>query len=68
LIAVTLNGKPASSIDPDRFVAPNKRPDGSEHRCDIACRDHPGTGSVGLQHHRSLCGFKNIKLRPLHAN
>ena len=32
---------------------------------DVAYKDHPRTGYIGLQDHGSPCWFKNIKLRPL---
>ena len=35
------------------------------HKLDVAYKDHPRTGYIGLQDHGSPCWFKNIKLRPL---
>ena len=35
------------------------------HKFEFAYRDHPRTGTIGLQDHGSPCWFKNIKLRPL---
>jgi hypothetical protein len=49
----------------EQFKEPNKRPDGSAHKFDIAFKDHPVMGYIGLQDHGSPCWFKNIKLRPL---
>jgi hypothetical protein len=68
IIDVVLNGEKVNHIDLDQFTRPNKRPDGSEHKFDIAYRDHPRKGYIGLQDHGSPCWFKNIKLRPLDAN
>ena len=65
IIEVVLNGERVTRADLDVFMEPNKRPDGSAHKFDIAYRDHPRTGYVGLQDHGSPCWFKNIKLRPL---
>ncbi len=65
LIEVTLNGEKVTRTDLSKFAEPNKRPDGSEHKFDIAYRDHPLRGYIGLQDHGSPCWFKNIKLRPL---
>lgn len=64
-IAVVLNGEKVIDADLDRFVEPNKRPDGTAHKFDIAYKDHPRRGYIGLQDHGSPCWFKNIKLRPL---
>jgi hypothetical protein len=65
LISVTLNGEKVTQADLSLFDRPNKRPDGSEHKFDIAFKDHPRKGYIGLQDHGSPCWFKNIKLRPL---
>jgi hypothetical protein len=65
LIAVKLNGEKVSRMDLDRWTEPNKRPDGSGHKFDIAYKDHPRKGYIGLQDHGADCWFKNIKLKPL---
>ena len=65
LIRVELNGDVVSTMDLDQFTAPNKRPDGSSHKFDVAWKDHPRKGYIGLQDHGSPCWFKNIKLREL---
>jgi hypothetical protein len=65
IIDVVLNGEKVNHIDLDQFTEPNKRPDGSSHKFDIAYRDHPRKGYIGLQDHGSPCWFKNIKIRPL---
>ncbi len=65
IIEVVLNGERVTRADLDVFQEPNKRPDGTAHKFDIAYRDHPRTGYIGLQDHGSPCWFKNIKLRPL---
>src|SRR5262249_52098568 len=64
-ISVELNGEKVTAMDLDEWKEPNKRPDGSEHKVDIAYKDPPGTGYIGLQDHGSPCWFKNIKLRPV---
>jgi len=65
LIEVVLNGAKVNSVDLAKFVEPHKRPDGTAHKFDIAYRDHPRRGYIGLQDHGSPCWFKNIKLKPL---
>lgn len=68
LIEVVLNGEKVLRADLDQFKEPNRRPDGTEHKFDIAFKDHPRRGYIGLQDHGSPCWFKNIKLRPLGRN
>lgn len=64
-ITVVLNGKQVNSVDLDRFTEPNKRPNGTSHKFDIAYKSHPRHGYIGLQDHGSPCWFKNIELKPL---
>jgi len=64
-IEIMLNGEPVTTVDLSQFTEPNKRPDGSAHKFDVAYRDHPQRGYIGLQDHGSPCWFKNIKLKPL---
>ena len=65
LIEVVLNGEKVNTIDLATFTEPNKRPDGTPHKFDVAWKDHPRAGYIGLQDHGSPCWFKNIKLKPL---
>lgn len=65
LIDIVLNGEKVNSVDLGKFTEPNKRPDGSAHKFDIAYKDHPRLGYIGLQDHGAPCWFKNIKLKPL---
>ena len=65
LISVVLNGEKVTRMNVDEWTEPNKRPDGTKHKFDIAYKDHPRTGYIGLQDHGSDCWFKNIKLKPL---
>ena len=64
LIEVVVNGEKVNAVDLDQFVAPNRRPDGTEHKFAIAYNKHPRTGYIGLQDHGFDCWFKNIKLQP----
>jgi hypothetical protein len=65
LITVELNGEKINRMDLDEWTEPNKRPDGTSHKFDIAYKDHPRKGYIGLQDHGADCWFKNIKLLPL---
>jgi hypothetical protein len=65
IIEVELNDELVTRSDLDKFAKPNQRPDGSAHKFDVAYKDQPRRGYIGLQDHGSPCWFKNIKLRPL---
>lgn len=67
-IEVVLNGERVTEANLDEFTQPNRRPDGTEHKFDVAYKDHPRHGFLGFQDHGSPCWFKNIKLKPLGAN
>ena len=66
-LEVAINGEVVSTIELDRWTEPNRRPDGTVHKFDVAYAEHPRRGYVGLQDHGSDCWYRNIKLRPLPA-
>ncbi len=65
VIEIVLNGEPVNRLDLDQWTEKFKRPDGSDHKFDVAYKDHPRKGHIGLQDHGSNCWYKNIKLLPL---
>ena len=65
LIAVALNGQEVSRMNLDEWTEANRRPDGSAHKFDIAYKDHPRRGYIGLQDHGSDCWYRNIKLKKI---
>jgi len=65
LIEVELNGEKVTRMDVDEWTKPNMRPDGTSHKFDIAYKEHPRSGYIGLQDHGASCWFKNIKIKPL---
>jgi hypothetical protein len=65
IISVELNGEKVTTMDVDQFTDKFKRPDGSNHKFDIAYKDHPRKGYIGLQDHGQDCWFKNIKLKEI---
>ena len=67
LISIEVNGQLVTRMNLDEWTTANKRPDGSDHKFDIAYKDHPRAGYIGLQDHGSPCFYKNIKLKPLHV-
>src|SRR5262245_16438249 len=52
-IEVVLNGEKVTRMDLDEWKQPNRRPDGTRHKFDVAYKDHPRTGYIGLQDHGS---------------
>lgn len=64
-IKVVLNGERVSQMDLDEWTEPNRRPDGTPHKFDVAYKNHPRRGYIGLQDHGADCWFKNIKLKPI---
>lgn len=64
-LAVELNGETVTRMDLDQWPEKNKRPDGSTHKFDVAFKEHPRRGYIGLQDHGSDCWYRNIKLKPL---
>jgi hypothetical protein len=64
-VTVELNGELVTEADLSLFAEPNKRPDGTAHKFDVAYKEHPRAGYIGLQDHGSDCWFKNIKLKPI---
>lgn len=64
-IKVELNGEVVTRMDLDEWTKPNVRPDGTPHKFDVAYKDHPRKGYIGLQDHGANCWYKNIKLLPL---
>ncbi len=65
ILAVELNGETVSRMNFDEWPEPNKRADGTAHKFDVAYKDHPRKGYLGMQDHGSDCWYKNIKLLPL---
>jgi len=65
LIQVNLNGKRVSQMDLDQWTTANKRPDDTDHKFDVAYKDHPRQGYFGLQDHGGDVWYKNIKLKKL---
>ena len=64
-ISVVLNGEKVTAMNLDQWTTANKRPDGSDHKFDVAYKDHPRQGYIGLQDHGSDCWYRNIKLKKL---
>jgi len=64
-VRVEVNGEVVNELNLDDYPKPFTRPDGTRHKFDIAYKDHPRLGYIGLQDHGGDCWFKNIRLRDL---
>jgi Domain of Unknown Function (DUF1080) len=64
-LTVEVNGEVVTQMNLDEWTEPNRRPDGSEHKFDVAYKSHPRYGYIGLQDHGSACWYKNIKIKPI---
>ena len=62
-IKAVLNEQPVSQMNMDEWTTPNQRPDGTRHKFDVAYKDHPRRGYIGLQDHGSDVWYRNIELR-----
>ena len=65
VIEVELNGEKVTRMDLDQWTMAYMRPDETKHKFDVAYKDHPRIGFIGLQDHGAPCWFKNIKIKPL---
>ena len=62
VIRIEVNDVEVTRTDLDQWTTANKRPDGTDHKFDVAYKDHPRKGYIGLQDHGSDVWYKNIKL------
>lgn len=64
ILSVSINGEEVTRVDLEEWTEPYKRPDGSAHKFDVAYKNHPRAGYIGLQDHGADCWYKNIKILP----
>lgn len=62
MVRIEVNGAEVTRTDLEQWTTANKRPDGSDHKFDVAYKDHPRKGYIGLQDHGSDVWYKNLKL------
>lgn len=62
IVWIEVNDVEVTRTDLDEWTTPNKRPDGTDHKFDVAYKDHPRKGYIGLQDHGSDVWYRNIKL------
>ena len=62
-VLIAVNGEGVNKVNLDEFTQKNLRPDGTRHKFDVAYKDHPRSGYIGLQDHGADCWYKNIKIK-----
>jgi sugar phosphate isomerase/epimerase len=62
---VVLNNQPVIDIDLNDWTEAHKNPDGSANKFDIAYKDLPREGFIGLQDHGTDVWYRNIKIKEL---
>jgi len=64
-IRVILNHQLTLNIDLEKWTEPHKNPDGTKNKFDIAYKDLPRKGWIGLQDHGQNVWFRNIRIKEL---
>jgi len=64
-VKVILNNEPIINMDLDKWTEAHKNPDGSQNKFDIAYKDLPRSGFIGLQDHGTKVWYRNIKIKEL---
>jgi len=64
LVSIEINGEMVTRMDLDEWPELNVRADGTPHKFDVAFKEHPRHGYIGLQDHGGNCWYKNIKIKP----
>ncbi len=67
-IYVVLNGVLVVNMDLNKWVKAHENPDGTRNKFDVAFKDLPRKGFIGLQYHESPVWFRNIKIKLLGDN
>ncbi len=67
-ISAAVNGETISEINCDEYTEPKRSPDGTKNKFNMAIKDFPRRGYIGLQDHDHKVWFKNVKIRELTAN
>lgn len=64
-IYVVLNDEQIIDMDVDLWTEPRKNPDGTANKFNIAIKDMPRVGYIGLQDHGQPIWYRNIRIRAL---
>ncbi|MBL7215705.1 MAG: DUF1080 domain-containing protein [Phycisphaerae bacterium] len=64
-ICVLLNNQPVINIDLNDWSQAHKNPDGTANKFDVAYKDLPRQGYIGLQDHGFSVQYRNVKIKEL---
>ncbi|MHC4551342.1 MAG: family 16 glycoside hydrolase [Planctomycetota bacterium] len=64
-VCVVLNNQAVLDIDLDNWTEAHKNPDGSKNKFNIAYKDLPRSGWIGLQDHGDQVWYRNIRIKEL---
>lgn len=56
-----------SNMDLDRWTLASRRSDGTDHQFDIAFKNHPRKGHIGLPDHGGNLWYKNLERKRLNS-
>jgi sugar phosphate isomerase/epimerase len=65
LVRVILNGKLVVDINLDDWTEAHKNPDGTKNKFNVAYKDLPRSGIIGLQDHGGKVWYRNIRIKEL---
>jgi len=65
IIQVVLNSEQVINMNLDKWTEAHKNPDGTQNKFDVAYKDLPRTGFIGLQDHGVKVWYRNIKIKEL---
>lgn len=64
-ICVILNNQPVVNIDLNDWTRPHQNPDGTKNKFDVAYKNLPKEGWIGLQDHGQDIRYRNIRIKEL---
>jgi sugar phosphate isomerase/epimerase len=64
-LQVVLNGQSIIDMNLNDWTEAHKNPDGTKNKFDVAYRDLPRQGMIGLQDHHFPVAYRNIKIKTL---
>ena len=65
LVRVILNNKLVVDINLDDWTEAHKNPDGTQNKFNVAYKDLPRSGYIGLQDHGNKVWYRNIRMKEL---
>ena len=64
-VCAVLNNEQVLNIDLDNWAEAHKNPDGTKNKFDVAYKDLPRSGYIGLQDHGGKVWYRNIRIKEL---